>query len=70
MTVTGSACQNVILKSCYILQSKVEKSLMEMRQKKATINEDVLGNVLILLEEDGLKIMTQLINNIYKVVQI
>jgi len=35
-----------------------------MRDKKAT-GDDVPGVVLKLLGEDGLRIMTQLINNIY-----
>jgi hypothetical protein len=36
-----------------------------MRDKKATGNDDMPGDVLNLLGEDGLK-MTQLISNIYK----
>jgi len=35
-----------------------------MRDKKST-GDDVAGDVLKLLGEDGLRIMTQLINNIY-----
>jgi hypothetical protein len=35
-----------------------------MRDKKAT-GDDVPGDVLKLLEKDGLRIITQLINNIY-----
>jgi hypothetical protein len=42
----------------------VEKAIKEMRDKKATGDDDVPGDVLKLLEEDGLRIMTQLINNI------
>jgi len=37
-----------------------------MRNKKATGDVDVPGDVLTLLGEDGLKIMTELINTIYK----
>jgi hypothetical protein len=37
-----------------------------MRHKKATGDDDVSGNVLKLLEEGGLKIMTKLINTIYE----
>jgi hypothetical protein len=36
-----------------------------MRDKKATRDDDVPGDVLKLLGEDGLKLMTQLINSIY-----
>jgi hypothetical protein len=49
-----------------ILQSEVEKAMKEMRDKKATGNDDVLGDVLILLGEDGLRLITQLINNIHE----
>jgi hypothetical protein len=48
----------------YILQSEVEKAIKEMRDKKATGDDDVPGNVLRLLGDDGLKLMTQLINSI------
>ena len=37
-----------------------------MRNKKATGNDDVPGDVLKLLGEGGLKIMTKLINSIYE----
>jgi hypothetical protein len=37
-----------------------------MRNKKATGNDDVLGDVLKLLREGGLKIMMKLINTIYE----
>jgi hypothetical protein len=43
----------------------VEKAIKEMRDKKATGDDDVPGDVLKLLGEDGLKLMTQLINGIY-----
>ena len=36
-----------------------------MRNKKATGDDDVSGDVLKLLGEGGLKIMTKLINTIY-----
>jgi hypothetical protein len=52
-------------KGPYILQSEVEKTIKEMRDKKATGDDDVPGDVLKLLGEDGLKLMTQLINSIY-----
>jgi hypothetical protein len=52
--------------SPYILQSEVEKAIKEMRNKKATDDDDVLGYVLNVLGEDGLKIMTKLINTIYE----
>ena len=48
----------------YILQSEVEKAIKEMRNKKATGDDDVPGDVLRLLREGGLKIMTKLINTI------
>jgi hypothetical protein len=40
-----------------ILQSEVEKAIKEMRNKKATGDDDVPGDVLKLLEECGLKII-------------
>jgi hypothetical protein len=53
-------------KGPYILQSEVEKAIMKMRNKKATGDDDVPGDVLKLLGEGGLKIMTKLINTIYE----
>jgi predicted DNA-binding protein len=53
-------------KSPYILQSEVEKSIKEMRNKKATEDDHVPGDVLKLLREGGLKIMSKLINTIYE----
>jgi len=44
----------------------VEKAIMEMRNKKATGDDDVPRDVLKLLGEGGLKIMKKLINNIYE----
>jgi hypothetical protein len=43
----------------------VEKAIKEMRDKKATGDDDVPGDVLKLLGEDGLRLMTQLINSMY-----
>jgi len=43
----------------------VEKAIKEMRNKKAT-GDDVPGDVVKLLGESGLKIMTKLINTIYE----
>jgi hypothetical protein len=43
----------------------VEKAIKEMRHKKATGNDDVPGDVIKLLGEDGLRLMTQLINSMY-----
>jgi hypothetical protein len=40
----------------------VKKAIKEMRDKKATGHDDVPGGVLKLLGEDGLKLLTQLIN--------
>ena len=53
-------------KGPYILQSEVEKAIKEMRNKKATGDDDVPGDVLKLLGEGGLKILTKLINTIYE----
>jgi hypothetical protein len=41
----------------------VEEAMKEKKDKKATRDDDIPGDVLIFLGEDGLKIMTQLINN-------
>jgi len=48
------------------LQSEVEKAIKEMRNKKATGDDDVPGDVLELLGEGGLKIMMKLINTIHE----
>jgi len=53
-------------KGPYILQSEMEKAIKEMRNRKATGDDDVPGDVLKLLGEDGLKILTKLINTIYE----
>jgi len=53
-------------KGLYILQSEVEKAIREMRNKKATGDDDILADVLKLLGDGGLKIMTKLINTIYE----
>jgi hypothetical protein len=44
------------------LQSETEKAISGMRNKKATGDEDLPGNVLKLLGEGGLKIMALLFN--------
>ena len=49
-----------------ILQSEVEKAVKEMRNRKATGDDDVPGDVLKLLGEGGLKILTKLINTVYE----
>jgi hypothetical protein len=43
----------------------VEKAIKEMRDKKATGDDGVPGDVLKLLGEDGVRLMTQMINSIY-----
>jgi len=43
------------------------KAIMEMRDKKATGDNNVPADVLKLLGEDGHRIVTQLINNIQSV---
>jgi len=53
-------------KDPYILQSEVENAVNEMRNRKATGDDDVPGDVLKLLGEDGLKILTKLNNTIYE----
>jgi hypothetical protein len=53
-------------KGPYISQSEVEKGMKEMRDEKATGDDDVPGDVLKLLGEDDLRIMTQLMNNIHE----
>ena len=44
----------------HILQSEVEKAIKEMRNRKATGDDDIPGDVLKLLGEGDLKIMTKL----------
>ena len=44
----------------------MEKAIKEMRNKKATRNDDVPGDVLKLFGEGGLKIMSKLINTVYE----
>jgi len=46
-------------KGPYILQSEVGKAIKEVRNEKATGNDDEPGDVLKLLGEGGLKIMTK-----------
>jgi hypothetical protein len=53
-------------KGPYTLQNEVEKGIKEMRNKKATGDDDVPGDVLKLFGESGLKIMMKLINIIYE----
>ena len=53
-------------KGPYILQSEVEKAIKEMRNRKATGDDDVTGHVLKLLGEGGLKILIKLIKTIYE----
>jgi len=45
------------------LQSEVEKAIKKVRDTKATGDDDVPGDVIKLLGEDGLSIVTQLIIN-------
>ena len=53
-------------KGPYILQGEVEKAIKEMRNRKATGDDNVPGDVLKLLAEGGLTILTELINAIYE----
>jgi hypothetical protein len=50
-------------KGLYVLQSEVEEAIKEIRDKKATGDDDVPGDVLRLIGE-GLMLLIQLINNI------
>ena len=51
----------------YIYICMYEKANQEMRNKKATGDDVVPGDVLKLFGEVGLKIMTKLINTIYEI---
>jgi len=53
-------------KDSYILHSEVEQVVKEMRDRKAVGDDDVPGDVLKLLGEGGLRIMTQRILNVYE----
>jgi hypothetical protein len=44
----------------------VEKAIKKMRNKKATEDDDVFGDLIKLLGEGGLKIMKKLVNTIYE----
>jgi hypothetical protein len=44
----------------------VEKAIKELRNRKATGDDDVPGDVLKLLGEGGLKTLTKLMNTIYE----
>jgi len=46
------------------LHGEVQKGVKELRDKKATEDDNVLGDVLKLLGDDVLRLMIQLINNI------
>jgi len=52
-------------KGPHILQSEVEKAIKEMRNRKATRDDDIPGDVLKLLGKGGMKILTKLSNTIY-----
>jgi len=52
-------------KGPHILQSEVEKTIKEIRNRKATGDDDIPGDVIKLLGEGGLKILTKLSNAIY-----
>jgi hypothetical protein len=51
-------------KGSYILQSEVEKAVKDMRDKEATGDDDVPGDVMEMLGEDGVRLLTYLINSI------
>jgi hypothetical protein len=54
-------------KGRYILQSEVEKAIKEMRNRKATGDDDEPGEVLKLLGRGSLKLLIKLINTIYEI---
>jgi hypothetical protein len=56
---------NVDEKGLCISQIEGEKAIKEMRDKKATGDDIVRGDVLKFLIEDGLRLMTQLIDSVY-----
>ena len=53
-------------KGSYVLRGEVEKAIKEMRNRKATGDYGVPGDVLKVLGEGGLKILTKLSNTIYE----
>ena len=52
-------------KGPHILKSEVEKAIKEMRNRKASEDDDIPGDVLKLLGEGGLKILTKLSITLY-----
>jgi len=48
------------------MRSEVEKAIKEMRDKKTTRRDVMPGDILKMLGDDGLSIMTQLISNIFE----
>jgi hypothetical protein len=52
-------------KGPYMLQSEVGKAIMETRDKKTARDDDTPRDVLKLLGEDGLRLTTQLRNNVH-----
>ena len=55
---------NANKKGPYTLNSEVEKATKNMRDKKATGDNGVPGDVFKLLREDSLRLMTEMIRNI------
>jgi hypothetical protein len=53
-------------KGPYTLQSEVEKAIKETGDKKTARDDDIPKDVLKLLGEYGLRLITQLINNIHQ----
>jgi hypothetical protein len=53
-------------KGPHIFRSEAEKAIKEMRDKKSTGDDDVPVEASELLGDDGLNLLTQLINNIYE----
>ena len=56
-------------KGPHILQSEVEKTIKEIRNRKATGDDDIPGDVIKLLGEGGSKILSKLGNTIYIILE-
>jgi hypothetical protein len=53
-------------KAIIILQSGVQKGIREIREQKAAGNDDIPVRYTQSVVRDGLRIMTQLINNLHE----
>jgi len=48
------------------MRSEVERAIKKMRDKNATGRDDMPGDILKMLGEDGFRIMTQLLSNMFE----